>query len=418
MSTREAEPSTAELPQMRTVEVSRMKSFLLINAAACVTILATLAVVCIPFPGLRVTRQIETFDINLNQQTLPSLIRLEAKEENDLHMSFYLNTLYPYHSIGNVTLGEGVIPISKHCKNRFVASYYTTKPIKTPSHVNVYDLYSGAVAVTKFFQSKDPGVYVQYDSSAYVIPQALSEPINLEADVYDLLYGDVQHAIKTRFEDASGKIVRDVKFTANVKEVTLKIGQISSKFINDVPTCAVRTVDIPTYDVVKIMIYPLPKTAPHKHVYYLHGSNWKLAYEGNQGLKTLLSDHSIKESLTEETFDVRRVHVEDKQQVPLEWTAPLNEKLHYHEASADGCKYSFFFADRGHMLADNNLRDVANKGGSTPTAMATDRIVVIYVPAEETKHPRGFICTKRDLEYVYSTISGSGTPRSGAPATA
>ncbi|CDR94960.1 hypothetical protein, conserved [Babesia bigemina] len=417
MSTREAEPSTADLPPISTVEVCRMKSFILINVAACVTLLATLAVVFIPFPGLRVTRQIETIDINLNEHTLPALIYVEAKEEDDQRMNFYINTRYPYHSIGNVTLGEAVLPVSKHCRNRFVASYYTDKPISIPSYVNVYDLYSGAIAVTKFFKSNAPLVYVQYDSSAYVIPHELSDPLNLEADIHDLLYNDVQYAIKTRFEDADGKIVRDVKFTANVKEVTLKIGQISSKFTNDVATFAVRTVDMPKYEVIRIAVHPLTKTAPHKHVYYVHGSNWKLAYEGNQGLQKLSNDHNIKERLTEGMFDVHRVRIEDGQQIPMEWTTPLHSKLHYHEASADGWKYTFFFADKSHILGDNILGGVIHKDASTPAAVATDRIIIVYDQAKESDQPRGFICTKRELEYVYSPISGPGKSRPEMPET-
>ncbi|ORM41389.1 uncharacterized protein BXIN_2495 [Babesia sp. Xinjiang] len=401
-STEGSGPQTPQ-PRTETVDVSRMKSFYILNVVTFATVAIGLILVLIPFPALRVQRGIERININLNERAVPYLVKVEMKDDKDTGVGIFLSTRFSHHVLGDVAVGNITIPDSIYCKNRLVAAYYASKPITVPRFLNVYDVFPGAIVVGRYMPSESqPNEYLRYDGSIYLVPHAVPQDLHLDVDLRDLFYEDIEHVFRTYFVDTTGKIVTDVKAAVAVSHLTIKIGGTPTPFQNSDPRYGFRSIELPDLNITKIMIRSVVSEKVVEHVYYVHTSNWMVVYIGRQGLSELLTHHRLTLDMKSDPFAINRITVTHREEVPFLWGTETDTRLSHHMVDIEGWRYHIVFADWWHIVGSITLKGGTLHGDST----ATDRIVVFYRANGEDPQLEALVCTKHDRDYSWEHIAG------------
>ncbi|GIX65242.1 transcriptional regulator [Babesia caballi] len=393
MSSQEGDATTPPPPpprrQIEHTDLMSMKTFKAVNVISALTILTTLIIVAIPIPSLRVERQIDVVDVNLNHAIISNVVGVTSKPYKSDGRAIYLSTQFDYNRLGNVTVGNVNIPVSDHCKDRFVALYYPTTPLTRPEFLNIYDFFVGGVTITKFSQSAtDPTHYWPLDAAIYLLPHSSTLPSKLEAALYDVLYGDVAHFFVTSFVDSAGKFVYDVKVPLHASQVEIRIGNEVVRCSDPRAKLRIRTVEVAKHHIAKVTAVGADPGS-HDEI-YVSTDDWAKAYVGAEGLQQLLTDKNIQLDPNDDLFAIKPVVFTDRELVPVQLKQELSPLLYFHNTVVEGWKYNVVFADAWHLVGDVTVD--SSTIPSDPTA--TERVFLVFQKPQEGSHFYGVVCTR------------------------
>ncbi|KAK1934009.1 hypothetical protein X943_000524 [Babesia divergens] len=384
------------------VNVSKMRSFRVLNLVAFITVTISLIVVFIPFEGLRVKRDIDRISINLNDGLIPYLVKLAPKKIDENHTALYLSTTFANQSIGDVTFGDKTVELPSYCKIRFVAVYIDTNAMKTPRFVNIYDFFVGAIKVAKYVRSdSNPEKYDNFDSSTYLIPLPVTSTIKLKAKVYELLYGDIEHVFRASFVGSNGKTLHEVFTSTNVEVEEIQIGQEKVVIPTSAKSIVLRAIESSAQNIIQIALFSSEgQEKLDGKDFYVHKDDWSKAYVNEAGLKDMLKEYNIAVKSENDLFTLNRIIISDGLTLPAQNIHEPSLLTSSHDEVVDGWTYKIFFGDLHHILGHLNI----NGASFNSSPAAVDRVVILYNKNDSKDPPQGFVCTKHDGNYLYEKI--------------
>nr|BAN65950.1 hypothetical protein [Babesia bovis] len=397
MSSREDRDNRPMQPPIQPLLVSKLKTFWILNGVTFLSILIALSLVFIPFPGLRVNRGLERININLNNHTVPFLVDVNIKDDHQFGLAVYLSTKLSHHLIANIAVGSNVIPVTPLSQHRFLAAYYTKKPLTSPRVLNVFDFLSGAIIVGKYMQSdSNPGEYKKFDSSIYLIPHNSSRNTDIVVDLYELFHKDIDNVFQTSFVDSTGKIVHDVRVALGVHQITINIAGIPKIFVDPGDSFSLRLIELPGLQIAKVTLRALVSDKFVDNIYYIHNSNWKTVYIESNGLAELFSEHHIHVKANVDLFNINRITLPNRVEVSFQTDQDPPQGIFYHMAEVDGSNYHIIFGDWWYILGDVTL------GGKTipKDNSASDRVLVLYEDVNNVGKGKAVLYTKKDNIYT------------------